>query len=71
MPDIRVKTEVDINVEVYCDTCGTGLCNVTKVDSKHSDTLRVRACPTCMSEKDMEIDLLNKRIEELLSSKEN
>lgn len=68
--------DIDVDVSVYCGTCGAGLCGNTSVDNKRS-FFTVDACPTCMSRKDDEIENLSEEIERLkdrikeLEEKEN
>jgi hypothetical protein len=60
--------EIEVNVEVYCGTCGEGLCNQTtfaKTRSRNEPSLRVEVCPRCIAEKDSEIDDLKHQIKEL------
>lgn len=59
---------ITIEFEVYCDTCGTGLCNdstVTIGRSRGIRQVRVKACYSCMDKKDDEISDLKAEIEEL------
>jgi predicted RNase H-like nuclease (RuvC/YqgF family) len=56
--EIEVSQKIDIDFEVFCGTCGAGICS-------ESDTRRsrgrghlqviVNACPSCMKQKDEEI----------------
>jgi hypothetical protein len=55
----RIDTEIDlkdvsvsIEVEVFCATCGKGLCNqstATKTRNRHADAIDVEACQNCLS----------------------
>ena len=73
--NVDVETKIDIDFEVYCNTCGAGLCNesdATRGNSRGYLQVRVNACPDCIKEKEDEIDelkrdieLLEKRIEDL------
>ena len=67
MPTITadIETRVDVDVEVYCNTCGCGLCGETSVDGHKYPQLKVNVCPDCMKEKDREIDDLNSEIKDL------
>lgn len=67
MPTIITEQEIKIEVdfEVYCNTCGCGLCNETTVKGHQSPQLKVNACPDCMKEKQEEIDDLNDDIRKL------
>ena len=66
MPEIRIKQEIecDINIDVYCGTCGAGLCSQTKVNDRHM-SFTVDVCLRCMEKKDQEIESLLNQIEEL------
>lgn len=64
----EITTTVDIDFEVYCGTCGAGLCNESDTrKSKNRNYLQVtvNACPDCMAAKDKKIDELNEIIENL------
>jgi hypothetical protein len=59
---------IDFNFEVYCDTCGSGLCGESREVTTLKRgvlSLRVKACPECMKSKDSEIDDLKREIERL------
>jgi len=56
----------EIDFGVYCETCGSHLCNVTRVDDNRKN-IYVEACPQCMKEKDKIIEELENRIAELES----
>lgn len=43
----RVKTEVEIEVEVWCDTCGKDMSSITQLEGT---TLYVPSCPSCINE---------------------
>lgn len=60
MPEINA----DINIEVYCDTCGNGICRYSR---GIGTTLYVDACPYCMKEKQTEID----NLESIITDQEN
>ena len=57
MPDITITQ----NIDVWCGTCGKGLCSVSSVDSKRG-AITVEACPYCMKEKDDYIAELELRL---------
>lgn len=66
--DIEVTTEVSVDFEVYCGTCGAGLCSES--DTRRSRgrnylQVTVNACPNCLKSKDDEIANLNAEIERL------
>lgn len=45
--------EVAFNIEVYCGTCGEGLCNQTefvKTRTRYEPSLRVEACKRCLDQ---------------------
>jgi len=66
MPTIEFETEIEI--EVYCATCGCGLCNETESTTgfnREVRQFRVNACPDCIDKKDREIEELKNEIEEL------
>ena len=69
MPDIKIKQEieVDVNIDVYCGTCGAGLCGKTTVDNRRM-SFTVEACPDCMADKDEIIKKLEEEIEQLKAS---
>lgn len=72
--DVEVTTRVDIDFEVYCGTCGTGLCGESDTRMSRNRNyvqVTVNACPNCMSKKDEEIENLEYRIEELEKELEN
>lgn len=48
----------DVEFEVYCNTCGDGLCGdsqVANTRNRNALSVRVNACPSCMEKKDDEI----------------
>ena len=60
MPDITIIQ----NIDVWCGTCGRGLCKVSSIDSARS-AITVDACPYCMKEKDDRIAELEYRLNDL------
>lgn len=57
-----------VDFEVYCNTCGYGLCfDSTTGTTRNRGELcvRVNVCPVCMKEKEDEIAELKKTIQEL------
>jgi hypothetical protein len=66
MPEIRIKqiVEEDVNIDVYCGTCGAGLCGNTTVDNRRM-FFTIEACPDCMAEKDSKIKELEEEIERI------
>jgi uncharacterized protein YceH (UPF0502 family) len=73
--EIEVTQKIDIDFEVYCNTCGAGLCgesDTRKSRNRGYLQVSVNVCPYCMKEKDEEIknlqsvnDDLEKRVYEL------
>jgi hypothetical protein len=66
--EIEVTTKIDVDFEVFCGTCGKGLCS--EFDTRRSRgrnylQVSVNACPACMKDKDDEISDLKDRITEL------
>lgn len=61
-------TRIDVEFEVYCDTCNNGLCNNTETQRSRTRNqlgIRVEACPNCMKNKDDEIKELEYKIRQL------
>jgi hypothetical protein len=53
----------DIDIEVYCETCGEGLCGqsyFTVTKNRRNPCVRVDACKTCI---DNALDILRKVLE--------
>ena len=72
--DIEVTTRVDIDFEVYCGTCGVGLCSESDTRmsrSRNYAQITVNACPNCMDKKDEEIEKLKYEIEQLQEKLDN
>lgn len=64
--DVEIRASVDF--EVFCGTCGEGLCNesTTRINRNRGYAqVEVNACPSCMKEKDKEIEILKHEIESL------
>lgn len=67
---VELSTTIDVDFEVFCGTCGKGLCS-------ESDTRRsigrnylqvtVNACPACIEDKDKEIQALSEEVSRLES----
>ena len=51
--------EFTIEFEVWCGTCGQGLCRLTSVSG---DVVTIDACPGCMEIKDDEISALEDEV---------
>lgn len=45
-----------VDFEVWCDTCGAGLCDRT--DVRDGTNIHVEVCPVCIGKKDDEINAL-------------
>ena len=48
----------DVEFEVYCNTCGLGLCGDSETPNtrnRNALSVRVNACPSCMEKKNDEI----------------
>ena len=62
--DIEITTTIDVDFEVYCGTCGAGLCSESDTrlsrNRKYAQ-VTVNACPNRISKKDDEINELNGR----------
>jgi hypothetical protein len=66
--DVDIETSADIEFEVYCNTCGAGLCGESEATigrTRHHLQVRVNACPNCIAEKDREIEDLKSEIKYL------
>ena len=66
--DIEGTQKIDIDFEVYCNTCGACLCGES--DTRKSRNRRylqvsVNVCPYCMKEKDEEIENLQSEKDDL------
>ena len=62
MPDFTLE------FEVYCGTCGEGLCNESNTRTSHRRSMpqvTVNACPVCIERKDDEIAALKSQLEDL------
>lgn len=69
--EVTITGNVNVDFEVYCGTCGEGLCMLTDIGITHNRRqlfIKVAVCPKCMSEKDDEIKELQLRITELENS---
>jgi peptidoglycan hydrolase CwlO-like protein len=66
--DIEVNLKIDIDFEVYCNTCGAGLCgesDTRKSRNRGCLQVSVNVCPDCMKEKDEEIKNLQSEKDDL------
>lgn len=66
MPAITTKhtVEIETDISVYCDTCGSGLCRTVRVDHV-KEAFFVPVCKDCMEEKELQIEELEKEIKNL------
>jgi hypothetical protein len=63
-----IESNIDLDFEVYCGTCGAGLCmeSSTRMSrNRNHPQLEVNACPTCIATKQEEIDDLKSEIHDL------
>ena len=68
MPSFKKDIEVEIDFEVFCRTCGAGLCGNTTTRysrSRGEPQIVVDVCDVCIKQKDDEIDELKDRISQL------
>ena len=66
--DIEVTQKINIDFEVYCNTCGAGLCgesDTRKSRNRGYLQVSVNVCPDCMKEKDEEIKNLQSEKDDL------
>lgn len=66
--NVEINTTANIDFEVYCGTCGKGLCGES--DTRRSNSrgylqVTVNACPYCIEEKDAQIYDLEEKIKSL------
>ena len=66
--NVEVTTTADIDFEVFCGTCGAGLCNVS--DTRRSSRrgylqVTVSLCPDCKNNYEEEISILKSEIADL------
>ena len=66
MPEIKIinNNVKSFFIDVWCGTCGRGLCENTIVDNR-KPSFTIEACPDCMAEKETRIKKLEEKIEEL------
>jgi len=68
MPTFETTVEINLDFEVFCGTCGEGLCLESSTRSsryRNHPQVEVNACPNCISKKEDEIDDLKSQIDEL------
>lgn len=64
---VEISQKIDIDFEVFCGTCGSGICSESdtrKSRGRGCLQVTVNACPSCIEEKDSEISSLKSDIEE-------
>lgn len=61
MPSIEINKTIEVEIDVYCDTCGSGLCGTINVDNRRG-AFRVPVCQNCIDEKDLIIKELEDKI---------
>lgn len=65
--NVEVSAYVDVDFEVYCGTCGEGLCSESDTrNSRNRNYLQVtvNACPKCIAKKEEEINELRELLSE-------
>lgn len=65
---VEIKVVADVDFEVFCGTCGGGLCfesSTRRSRNRGFAQVEVNACPKCIKEKDEEIEELKMEIETL------
>ena len=68
--EVTLSETINVEFEVYCGTCGAGLCSETSTRSSRTrgyQQVTVNACPDCMERKDREISELKDEIYNLES----
>lgn len=71
--DVEVTATTTVDFEVFCGTCGEGLCSESSTRKSRSRgylQVEVNTCPSCIERKDEEIEALKQQIEELTSQVE-
>jgi hypothetical protein len=66
--EVEVTVEVSVDFEVFCGTCGEGLCGESytrKSRVRGCAQVEVNVCPRCIKEKEEEIERLNYEINSL------
>lgn len=66
--EFQITERIDIDFEVYCGTCGAGLCGESETRKSRGRgylQVSVNVCPDCMKEKEDEIKNLQDEIEKL------
>jgi heterodisulfide reductase subunit B len=65
--------EIDIEFEVICATCNKGLCSESDTRKSMKRNMKrnmlqviVNSCPTCMANKDREIEDLKSQLDDLI-----
>lgn len=64
--------EITVDFNVYCGTCGEGLCSSTSVDQNHGRVdVTVDVCPACTQKALQEVNKLEDEIESLREEVKN
>jgi predicted RNase H-like nuclease (RuvC/YqgF family) len=67
MPSIEIDISQEVDFEVICKTCNSGLCNSTDVRysrNRNVAQVLIECCGGCLSKKDDEIKELQHELEE-------
>jgi hypothetical protein len=62
---VEITTTIDLDFEVFCGTCGIGLCfesNTRRSRNRGFAQVEVNVCPSCMDDKNKEISDLKDTI---------
>ncbi len=65
---VDLTMKVDIDFEVFCGTCGTGLCHESSTRQSRNRgfaQVEVNVCPICIEEKNKEITNLENQVDKL------
>lgn len=65
---VEITTTIDVDFEVFCGTCGEGLChksNTRRSRNRGFAQVEVNICPSCIKEKEDEIEDLKQEISRL------
>lgn len=68
MPSFKKDLEIEIDFEVFCGTCGAGICGNTTTRysrSRGEPQIVVDVCEDCIKQKDDEINELQEEVSSL------